>query len=251
MKSYPLILSLLLFAALSSFAQEMETPAISDQSTPVEENLPLTTIEFEELIYEFGEIESGDKVVHIFKFKNTGDVPLIITKAKGSCGCTVPFYPTVPIFPGETSEIEVEFNSKGKKGMQSKRVTITANTKPAQTFLTVKGQVNATPEQADDLAENIDQRSEQIAELNPDCFAIFPNPTSETLQLRLKEHIGKSAVIDIHNQLGQLMLNESINRISSESTRFDVKNYQPGLYMITIQVEDTKPFTQCFVVVEQ
>ena len=54
----------------------------------------------------------------------------------------MPKWPKTPIAPGETGEILVEFNSKGKPGKQTKRVTVTANTDPAQTFLTITGQVN-------------------------------------------------------------------------------------------------------------
>jgi hypothetical protein len=36
----------------------------------------------------------------------------------------------------------VKFNSKGKKNAQTKKVTIDANTDPAQTFLTITAFVN-------------------------------------------------------------------------------------------------------------
>ena len=36
-----------------------------------------------------------------FKFTNTGEGPLIISSAQGSCGCTVPEYPNAPVAPGE------------------------------------------------------------------------------------------------------------------------------------------------------
>jgi len=88
-------------------------------------------------------VDQGEKVNHVYKFKNTGNEPLIISNAKGSCGCTVPSWPKEPIPVGGTGEIAVQFDSKGKKGNQSKRVTLTANTDPAQTFLTIKGVVNA------------------------------------------------------------------------------------------------------------
>lgn len=102
---------------------------------------PTTTISFEETEFDYGVIDEGDKARHTYKFTNTGKEPLIISNAKGSCGCTVPQWPKEPIPPGGTGSIDVEFNSKGKKGKQSKRVTITANTDPAQTFLTIKGEV--------------------------------------------------------------------------------------------------------------
>ena len=82
----------------------------------------------------------------IFKFKNSGTDPLIITNAKGSCGCTVPEWPREPVAPGESGVIDVKFNSKGKKGKQNKRVTLTTNMVPSQQVLIVKGQVNIKEE---------------------------------------------------------------------------------------------------------
>jgi hypothetical protein len=103
---------------------------------------PTTTIEFEESEFDFGTIDEGEKVSHTYKFTNTGSEPLIIKDAKGSCGCTVPSWPKDPIAPGATGEMLVEFNSKGKSGSQNKRVTITSNTNPGQTFIQIKGEVN-------------------------------------------------------------------------------------------------------------
>ncbi len=104
---------------------------------------PTTTIEFDETTFDFGTVEQGEKVEHTYKFKNTGKEPLIISNAKGSCGCTVPSWPKEPIAPGETGEILVRFDTKGKKNNQNKTVTITANTDPPQTFLKIKGVINA------------------------------------------------------------------------------------------------------------
>ena len=104
---------------------------------------PLTEIKFEEYKHDFGVMDEGDAVTHYFKFTNTGSEPLILENCKGSCGCTVPQCPKVPIAPGATGEIEVKFNSKGKKNQQTKKVTVTANTDPAQTILTIMA--NVTP----------------------------------------------------------------------------------------------------------
>jgi hypothetical protein len=106
---------------------------------------PTTSIAFEETDFDFGTVEEGEKVKHTYKFKNTGNEPLIIASAKGSCGCTVPKWPSDPIAPGQTGVIDVEFDSKGKPGKQTKRVTVTANTVPAQTFLNITGMVNKDP----------------------------------------------------------------------------------------------------------
>ena len=103
-------------------------------------------MDFEALEWDFGEIDQGDVVEYAFKFTNSGSDPLIITNAKGSCGCTVPEWPRVPVAPGEAGVINVKFNSKGKKGKQNKRVTLTTNMVPSQQVLTVKGQINLKEE---------------------------------------------------------------------------------------------------------
>ena len=103
-------------------------------------------MDFEAIEWDFGNIDQGDVVEYAFKFTNSGTSPLIITNAKGSCGCTVPEWPRAPVAPGESGFIDVKFNSKGKKGKQNKRVTLTTNMVPSQQILTVKGQVNLKEE---------------------------------------------------------------------------------------------------------
>lgn len=108
-------------------------------STDVVENP--TEITFEMDSYNFGDINQGDTVSHDFKFTNTGSHDLIITGARGSCGCTVPVWPKRPIKPGESDVVKVQFNSKNKKGAQNKTVTVTANTKPSETKIYFTGNV--------------------------------------------------------------------------------------------------------------
>ena len=76
----------------------------------------LPELSFEKLSHNFGEIIQGESVSHQFVFTNTGQGDLIISNAKGSCGCTVPKWPRKPIAPGEESEIKVTFNSNGREG---------------------------------------------------------------------------------------------------------------------------------------
>jgi len=117
----------------------------AEAATAVVDNTPKTTLEFKETEHDWGELIDGDKAQHTFEFTNTGSNPLIISSAKGSCGCTVPKWPKEPIAPGETGKIDVEFASKNKKGKQTKTVTITANTEPAKTFLKVSSTVKPDP----------------------------------------------------------------------------------------------------------
>jgi hypothetical protein len=98
---------------------------------------------FEKTEHNFGTVKQGDDVEYKFKFTNTGSEPLVIEDAKGSCGCTVPSYPKEPLAPGTSGEILVKFNSAGKSGNQQKTVTLTANTEPISTILTIKAEVDA------------------------------------------------------------------------------------------------------------
>lgn len=100
---------------------------------------------FDETSFDFGTIKEGDVVSHEFSFTNTGDAPLKITKAKGSCGCTIPSYSKHPIAPGDTGKMMVKFNSRGKKNNQNKSVRITTNTKSGQEMIRIKAMVTPTP----------------------------------------------------------------------------------------------------------
>ncbi len=124
-------------------------PGANGEATPPAPTGPTTTAEFEEMVFDYGEVVEGTMVKHQYKFKNTGNEPLVISDAKGSCGCTVPDWPREPIPPGGTGVINVQFDSKGKGSddgqKQSKRVTVTANTNPAQTYLTISGVVKKDP----------------------------------------------------------------------------------------------------------
>lgn len=112
---------------------------------------PVTSIEFAETEYDFGTVTEGEKVTHVYKFKNTGQEPLIISNAKATCGCTVPNWPREPIAPGDDGELTVVFDTKnkGKVGgqLQTKRVTVTANTDPVNSYVNIKGKVERTAAQ--------------------------------------------------------------------------------------------------------
>ncbi len=107
----------------------------------IDPDQPTTTVSWDKEEHDFGDINEGDKVATQFKFTNTGNEPLIISSAKGSCGCTVPKWPKEPVPPGGTGSIDVEFNSKNKPGRQTKTVTIQANTDPNPIRLKIKAQV--------------------------------------------------------------------------------------------------------------
>jgi hypothetical protein len=100
-----------------------------------------TTVQLIDSVYNFGSITAGEKVNYSFRFKNTGNKPLIITEAHASCGCTVPEKPEKPIMPGETGVIKVVFNSQGKQGHQDKAIIVNSNAKPMFGDLKLMGEV--------------------------------------------------------------------------------------------------------------
>jgi Protein of unknown function (DUF1573) len=134
------ILSALAFAALvSTFTTAQTTPAM--MTTPTEKTKiggPVMTFEATEIDY--GTITQGADPLRRFKFKNTGTEPLVIKNARGSCGCTVPSFKKEPIAPGESSEIEVRYDTQ-RIGDISKSITIDTNEGEQPRILMIKGKI--------------------------------------------------------------------------------------------------------------
>jgi len=103
-------------------------------------------IEFSKDVHDYGNVKYGGNGVCTFTFKNTGTEPLIISQAKGSCGCTVPEWTTDPIAPGETGTITVKYNTE-KVGPINKNVTVMSNaTNEPTKVLKITGNVAPAPE---------------------------------------------------------------------------------------------------------
>ena len=114
------------------------SPLTANQSAKA---VAVPEIEMLETSYDFGKMQQGESVTHDFVLKNIGEADLIISAAKGSCGCTVPQWPKTPIAQGEEATIKVTFNSAGKKGKQNKTVTLVTNAIPNTKVLTINGNV--------------------------------------------------------------------------------------------------------------
>jgi hypothetical protein len=112
----------------------LSVPAISQESTG-------PRIEFEEENHDFGEIEQGQKVEHVFAFKNTGSSPLVISNILTTCGCTAPSWPKEPISPGGSGVIKVVFNSTGKMGKQNKVITVFSNSVDQKDRITIQANI--------------------------------------------------------------------------------------------------------------
>ena len=139
-----LLVSLVLVSCNSSSDEKTITTDLVNSPLTANSNAEkvLTpNIEMLETSYNFGEMLQGESVTHDFILKNTGEADLIISAAKGSCGCTVPEWPKTPIAKGEEATIKVTFNSAGKSGKQNKTVTLVTNAIPNTKVLTINGNV--------------------------------------------------------------------------------------------------------------
>lgn len=122
-----------------SNADLIRNPA-SARGTSAGSAVPVVT--FEPAEFDFGTVQEGEIVDHTFEFSNTGDGPLIISRATSGCGCTVPAWPRAPILPGESGEIKVRFDSNNRTGARRQTITVEANTNPPQTNVFLVGNVN-------------------------------------------------------------------------------------------------------------
>ncbi len=132
---YGIIAASMLMACNSNSNQK------NDSSTVKSATADAPIMQFDKENFDFGKIKEGEKVTHDFKFTNTGKTPLIIQNAQATCGCTIPQWKHSPIQPGESSSIQVTFNSAGKHGLQDKQIVVTANTNPVQNIVHLVGEV--------------------------------------------------------------------------------------------------------------
>jgi len=137
-------LSFLFILATVTVVFAQETAAKKD-SASAKDNPNAPEISFSTDIHDYGTIKNGSDGSCEFKFKNTGKEPLVISNARGSCGCTVPTWPKEPILKGQTGVIKVHYDTK-RPGAFTKTVTIESNAKTNPKVLTIKGLVEGAEE---------------------------------------------------------------------------------------------------------
>lgn len=104
-------------------------------------------MKFAQETHDFGKVEQGKPVTHVFEFKNTGTDPVVINDAQASCGCTKPNWTREPIMPGKVGTVSATFNA-ASAGPFNKTVTVTSNAEAGQAVLILKGEVVAQKEAA-------------------------------------------------------------------------------------------------------
>jgi hypothetical protein len=127
-----LILPMVMFLSLT-LAGNMKA-----QNAPVDPNAPVITLQRDTIDY--GTIPHNADGFRAFVFTNTGKEPLMISKAVGSCGCTVPTAPTEPVQPGQTAEIKVHY-ATDRVGQFVKTITVTSNAANSPKILVIRGNI--------------------------------------------------------------------------------------------------------------
>ncbi len=107
-------------------------------STAFAQSGPVMT--FESTTVDYGEIERGSERLRTVSFTNTGDAPLVITNARGSCGCTVPDWPKEPIMPGESSSLSINYDTN-RLGNINRTIRVSTNEGSDPHVLLIRGNV--------------------------------------------------------------------------------------------------------------
>jgi len=145
MKLIVIIISVFLFSIQSTIA----TPRIDGGETiisvtPNDQEDVMAEIKFDTTVHDFGKIKNGAKDVKFkFKYTNTGNDVLFITRVVKSCGCTEPVYSREPLMPGQSSNVEIGYTTTETVGTFNKKITIFSNANTESVILTIKGEVLA------------------------------------------------------------------------------------------------------------
>lgn len=123
------LLTALLFSILIIGCKNT-TATSANQTRAATDTTRFTTIQWIDSLKNVGNVQFGETVSIPFKFKNTGNYPLMILSAEPGCGCTVTDFPKKTIAPGEEGTITAAFDSnKGHEGEFRKNINVSTNTK--------------------------------------------------------------------------------------------------------------------------
>ncbi len=138
-KIFPVVILFLMGTAFSAISQNQPAKASGGPK-----------MVFEDESHNFGAIKEGIVAEYTFKFKNTGDQPLILKDVRPSCGCTTPEWSKEPVAAGKSGIIVVKFNSAGRPGKFNKSITITSNIPDETKILFITGTVSPSTDNSVD-----------------------------------------------------------------------------------------------------
>lgn len=116
-----------------AFAQESAAAKVAEKETLL----------LKETSFDFGKIQQGRPVTHLFQVSNNGKEALRLENVQASCGCTTPEWSYAPVQPGESTTIKVGYNAAAEGSFQ-KTVTIFYNGNQNK-VITISGLVYKAP----------------------------------------------------------------------------------------------------------
>ncbi len=135
---------LLSIAVLAVMTFSISCSQTSQAESTVDIDAQGATIEFDNLVHDYGTIVQGENGTCKFEFKNTGGEALVLSDVKSSCGCTIPSWPREAIAPGETGTIDVKYDTR-RVGPINKSIRVTSNGSEQPIILRIKGRIEPKP----------------------------------------------------------------------------------------------------------
>lgn len=117
-------------------------PAVAQTEQP-SKSVEKETLQLKETSFDFGKIQQGRPVTHLFEISNGGQDVLRVENVVASCGCTTPQWSYDPVQPGATTTVKVGYNAAAEGSFQ-KTVTIFYNGNQTK-LLTISGNVYKAP----------------------------------------------------------------------------------------------------------
>jgi hypothetical protein len=141
---------------------------------------------FQNLEHDFGSFKESDGIqTTTFKFTNKGNVPLVISNVKASCGCTSPSWTREPIGINGTGEIQVSYDPKGRPGSFNKTIMVISNAENGTTILRIIGRV--------------EEREQSMAEMYPREIGSLRVKTNNISFARITENEVKTQDLELVN----------------------------------------------------
>lgn len=85
------------------------------------------------------------------------------------------------------------------------------------------------------IGKNIETNSIHSTRLAFDKLKIFPNPTVESVNIKVDNFIGEEVSITLYDMFGKVMQQHQLNQVNSAVFRMDVRGYNAGLYHVSLQ----------------
>jgi hypothetical protein len=209
-------------------------------NTPAEKKVKpekFSKIVFNELEFDFGEVEQGVDVTHLFKFKNEGNSTLKVTSVKTSCGCTAALITKDEILPSKEGEIKVTFNTSRKKGSQSKRITVRSNDPETPVVsLTLKGNIKVELDILPDTIifgqikknEGLTREIKIIPSTQKDFKVLSVKPSNDMITTQLLDYkeadkTGKKITVNLSKNFKPGRVNEIVTITTNNQKQPEIK----------------------------